>query len=134
VRKIVLAEGLKGGVALAVVSILFAVIGLSPSLTWVPELPLLAAAVLFPVAIIGIAGFRVGAQTRLVWAGALAGTLAGAIGGLVGGFAYVFFGKAMLNVAVGLVAGALGGATVGTTGALLSRRTGRPQTGPGTGT
>ena len=129
-----LAEGLKGGVAVAVVSMLFAVIGLSPSLTWVPELPLIAAAVLIPMAIIGVAGFRAGAQTRLVWAGALAGSLGGAIGGLVGGFAYVFFGKPTLNVAVGLVAGALGGAAIGTAGALVSRQTARRQIGSGTRT
>src|ERR1700704_3874681 len=80
-RSIILAEGLKGGVAMAVVAVVFAVVGLSPSLTWVPEIPLLAAAFLLPVAIIGVAGFRAGARTRGVPSGTLAGGLAGAIGG-----------------------------------------------------
>jgi hypothetical protein len=117
---------------MSVASILFALVGLSPSLTWVPEVPLLAAAVLLPIAIFGIAGFRAAARTRVVAAGALAGSLAGAIGGFVGGVSYVFFGKSALNIAVGLVAGAVAGAAIGTVGALLSRRTARAAAGPGT--
>ena len=117
---------------MSVASILFAVVGLSPSLTWVPEVPLIAAAVLLPIAIFGIAGFRAAARTRVVSAGALAGSLAGAIGGFVGGVSYVFFGKPALNIAVGLVAGAVAGAAVGTVGALLSRRTASAAAGPGT--
>lgn len=128
----VLSEGLTGAVAVSVAAIVFAVVGLSPSLTWVPEVPLLAAAVLLPIAILGVAGFRAGARTRLVAAGALAGGMAGAVGGLVGGAAYVLFGKPALNIAVGLVAGALAGAGIGTIGALLSRRTAQAETRPGT--
>jgi hypothetical protein len=115
---------------MSVASILFAVVGLSPSLTWVPEVPLLAAAVVLPIAILGIAGFRAGARTRLVRAGAFAGSLGGAIGGFVGGVAYVSFGKPALNVAVGLMAGGLGGAAIGMMGALLSRRTATADTRP----
>jgi hypothetical protein len=113
-------------------SILFAVVGLSPSLTWVPEVPLLAAAVLLAIAIFGIAGFRAGARAGVVQAGALAGGLAGALGGCVGGVSYVFFGKPALNIVVGLLAGAMAGAAIGTLGALLRRRTARAQPGPGT--
>jgi hypothetical protein len=115
---------------MSVASILFAVVGLSPSLAWVPEVPLLAAAVLLPIAIIGVAGFRAGARTRLLPAGSLAGSLAGAMGGFVGGVSYVFFGKPALNIAVGLVAGAVAGAAIGTMGALLSRRTARSDPDP----
>ena len=117
---------------MAVVAILFAVAGLSPSLTWVPEVPLLAAAVLLPVAIIGVTGFRAGARSTRLPAGTLAGALAGAIGGFVGGVSYVVFGKPALNIAVGLVAGAIAGGAIGTTGALFSRRTDRARSGPGT--
>jgi hypothetical protein len=116
---------------MGVVAALFAVVGLTPSLAWVPEVPLLAAAVLLPVAIIGIAGFRAGARTRRVLAGALAGGMAGAIGGFVGGASYVVFGKPPLNIAVGLMAGAVVGGAIGTAGALINRRTATTQAGPG---
>jgi hypothetical protein len=115
---------------MSLASILFAVVGLSPSLAWVPEVPLLSAAVLLPIAIFGIAGFRAAARTRLVQAGSLAGGLAGAIGGFVGGVSYVFFGKPALNVALGLAAGAVAGAAIGTMGALLNRRNATGEAGP----
>jgi hypothetical protein len=131
VRSIVVAEGLKAGVSMAVVAILFAIVGLSPSLTWVPEVPLLAAAVLLPVAIIAVTGFRAGVRSMRVPAGTLAGALAGAIGGCVGGVSYVVFGKPALNIAGGLVAGAMAGSAIGTIGALFSRRPDRGRSGPG---
>jgi hypothetical protein len=134
VRAIVVSEGLTGGVAMGVAAVVFAVVGLSPSLSWVPEVPLLAVAVLVPIAAFGIAGFRAGARTSRVLAGALAGGMAGAIGGFVGGVSYVVFGKPALNIAVGLLAGAVSGAAIGTAGALLSRRTARSQPGPGAST
>lgn len=104
-------------------SVLFAVVGLTPSFSWVPEVPLLVAGVLLPTAILGVTGFRAGARTRNVLAGALAAAIAGALGGFVGGVSYVVFGKPALNIAVGLLAGAVVGGAIGAAGALVSRRT-----------
>ena len=108
---------------MSAVAVLFAVVGLTPSFSWVPEVPLLAAGVLLPAAILGATGFRAGARSRNVFAGALAGAIAGALGGFVGGVSYVVFGKPALNIAVGLLAGAVLGGAIGATGALLGRRT-----------
>jgi hypothetical protein len=115
---------------MGVVTAMFALVGLSPSLSWVPEVPLLAAALVLPIAIIGIAGFRAAARTRRMLAGALSGGMAGAIGGFVGGVSYVFFGKPALNIAVGLLAGAVVGGLIGAGGALISRRTARTRPDP----
>jgi hypothetical protein len=123
-KRVILAEGLKGGVAMAVVAIVFAVVGLSPSMTWVPEVLLLAAAILVPVVILGVTGFRVGGRSTRVSAGTLAGALAGAIGGLAGGLSYVVFGKPTLNIVAGMLAGAMAGGVIGATGALVGRRVG----------
>ena len=128
---VVLVEGLRGGIAMGVAAVLFAVVGLTPSLSWVPEVPLLAAGALVPIAILGVIGFRAGARTRALSAGALAGGFAGAIGGCVGGVSYVVFGKPLLNIAVGLAAGAGTGAVIGTAGAFLNRRTSSSRPDPG---
>lgn len=111
-------------------AVLFAVVGLTPSFSWVPELPLLAAGVLLPTAILGVTGFRAGALTRSVLAGALAGVIAGALGGFVGGVSYVVVGKPALNIAVGLLAGAVVGGAIGASGGLLSRRAATSEAGP----
>ena len=122
VRRVVLFEGFRGSIAMSAAAVLFAVVGLSSSFSWVPEVPLLAAGVVLPSAILGVTGFRAGARTQTVLAGALAGAIAGALGGFVGGVSYVVFGKPALNIAVGLLAGAVVGAAIGAGGALLSRR------------
>ena len=105
--------------ALAVV--ILGVLGLSPSLTWIPEVPLLAAFALVPAAILGLTGARVGRLAGSVRAGSFAGAIAGAIGGCVGGLTYVAFGKPVVNVLIGLVAGLLGGGVVSTAGAWFGR-------------
>jgi hypothetical protein len=113
VRRIALSEGLRAGLALSAAVVVLAVLGLHPALTWIPEVPLLAAALVLPLGAFGLAGYRAGRRSRTVQAGALAGSLAGAIAGAVGGLAYVFFGKPMMNIAVGLVLGTFGGAIIG---------------------
>jgi hypothetical protein len=124
---IVVSEGLREGVILAVVAVGLGVAGLSPSFTWIPEVLLLALLVLVPAAILGVAGYRAGSRAGGVVPGALAGALAGAIGGFVGGLTYVAFGKPVLNVVVGMVGGALGGTIVGAIGAVLSARRDDPE-------
>jgi hypothetical protein len=107
---------------LALAAIVFAVLGLTPSLRWIPEVPLIVVAILVPIAVLGFTGYRAGSRWSRLEAGAMAGTVAGGIGGLVGGISYVVFGKSLLNIAVGLILGAIGGAIIGATGGLLARR------------
>ena len=109
------------GIVLGAGVAVLAVLGLTPALSWIPEVPLLGVAILLPVAACGLAGFRTGLGTGRVLAGALAGALAGSIGGALGGVSYVLFGKPVLNILVGLLLGAAGGAVVGAAGARLSR-------------
>jgi hypothetical protein len=108
-----LREGLRGAAVLAACVVVLAVLGLSPSLAWIPEVPLLATAVVVPVAVLGLTGYRAAQRDPRVLAGAIAGGLAGAISGAVGGVAYVAFGKPLLNLPVGVVVGLVGGATIG---------------------
>jgi hypothetical protein len=110
------------GVALGACVVVLAILGLTPSLSWIPELPLVGTAIVLPVAALGLTGFWAGRRTGRVLAGALAGAVAGCIGGAVGGMSYVLFGKSPLNVLVGLVLGAVGGVAAGAVGALLGRR------------
>jgi hypothetical protein len=121
-KSVVLIEGLREGVILVVVAVALGVAGLSPSLSWIPEVPLLAAFVLVPAMIIGVAGYRAGKREGRVTSGAVAGAIAGAIGGCAGGLTYVAFGKPAVNVVLGLAAGVVGGAVVGAIGARLSPR------------
>jgi hypothetical protein len=101
---------------LAAFAVVFAILGLSASLRWIPEIPLLLVAGLVPTAILVVVGYR---------AGALAGALAGAIGGGTGGVAFVVYGKPVINIPIGLVAGLVGGLALGTLGAIAGRRLGR---------
>ena len=107
---------------MALGAVILGVLGLSPSLTWIPEVPLLAAFVLVPTAILAVTGALVGRIDGSVRAGWFAGAIAGAIGGCVGGLTFVAFGKPVVNIAIGLVAGVLGGGVVRAAGAWFSRR------------
>jgi hypothetical protein len=98
---------------LAAFAVVFAILGLSASLRWIPEIPLLLVAGLVPAAILVVAGYR---------AGALAGALAGAIGGGTGGVAFVAYGKPVINIPILLVAGLVAGLVLGALGAALARR------------
>ena len=117
-----LAEGVRGGIALSLAVILLAVLGLTPSLRWIPEVPLIVAAIAVPVAGYALTGYRAGRRAGRMAAGALAGVVAGGISGAVGGIAYVLFGKPLLNVVVGLLLGAIGGGVIGAGGGVLGRR------------
>lgn len=123
----VLSEGLLGAAILSVVAIVFGVLGLSPSFTWIPEALLLIAFVLVPVGIAGAIGGRAGLRSGRVMAGALAGLIAGAIAGGAGGLTYVAFGKPVLNVLIATLGGALGAGLAGTVGAVLDLRRRRAQ-------
>jgi hypothetical protein len=100
-------------VILAVYAVAFAILGLSPSLRWIPEIPLLLVAGLGPTAILAVAGYR---------AGALAGAVAGAIGGATGGVAFVVSGKPVVNIPILLVAGLVAGLVLGALGVGAAQR------------
>ncbi len=121
-KSVVLSEGIREGLILGVVVVALGVAGLSPSFRWVPEVPLLAAFVVVPALVIGVAGYRAGGRAGRVAPGAFAGAIAGAIGGCVGGLTYVAFGKPVLNVVLGAAVGVVGGAIVGAVGARLGTR------------
>jgi hypothetical protein len=124
-RAVVLSAGLRGGAILVVAAtIVFGIVGLSSSFTWVPQAPLLAGFVLVQAGTLYLTGRRAGTRAASLMAGALAGAIAGALGGCAGGLTYLAFGKPAINILVGLLAGALEGGIVGGGGAwLASRRT-----------
>jgi hypothetical protein len=110
---VALAEGLRIGLALGVCVVIFAVLGLGPASSWIPEVPLIVAAVGVPIAGYALAGSRAAARTQRWPTGLAAGAVAGALSGAIGGASYVLFGKPLLNIPVGLVLGTIGGALVG---------------------
>jgi hypothetical protein len=125
VNDVIVRDGLQSGALLGLCAVALSVLGLTPALSWIPEAPLLGAAIVVPVAILVWTGFRSAARSGRLVAGPLTGVLAGAIGGCVGGIAYLIAGKPALNIGVGLLGGALAGAALGFAGALFgSRRTG----------
>jgi hypothetical protein len=121
-RPAVFIEGVGVGVGLSVCVVGLAFLSLSPTLSWIPEAPLLAAGLLLPLIAFGLAGYRAGRRSGRLVVGALAGAVAGAIAGGVGGLSYVFFGKPVLNVVVGLMLGSVTGALVGAAAASVGRR------------
>lgn len=123
--RIALSEGLGAGALLGACVVALAVIGLTPSLSWVPEIPLLGVAILLPLFVYGLTGYRAGLRSRQVLGGLVAGAVAGAVSGGIGGLSYVLFGKSLMNIAAGLLLGAVGGAVVGAVGARLGIRTQR---------
>jgi hypothetical protein len=117
-----LSEGLRWGGVLGALAIVLSILGLTPSLAWIPEVPLLTAAVLLPAAALAMAGFSAGRRSGRASAGVLAGAVAGGIGGGVGGICYVLFGKPVFNVVAGLCLGLVGGGLLGGLGALVALR------------
>jgi hypothetical protein len=115
-----LVDGLRWGSVLAVFAIAFGVLGLTPSLTWIPEIPLLLAGAIAPVLLLGCAGRRAVLHSGDRSNGFIAGAVAGSVGGLAGGACYVAYGKPALNLLVGLVAGFAGGASIGGLAGLLA--------------
>lgn len=100
----------------------FAILGLTPSLRWIPEVPLLLVSVLVPIAILTVAGYRAARASGRILPGAFSGALAGGIGGAAGGVGFVVYGKPALNIPIGLVAGIAGGLLWGALGAIAARR------------
>src|SRR6202171_4828908 len=93
--------GVRAGAVLAAFAIVFAILGLTPSLSWIPEIPLLAIAGVVPIALLTVTGYRAWKSFRRTLMAAIAGATAGGIGGCAGGVAYVGYGKAGLHGVVG---------------------------------
>ena len=117
-----LKAGFRGGAILGAFTVVFAVLGLTPSLSWIPEAPLLAVAGVVPAAIILLVGYRSYKATRDTVSGLISGATAGALGGLVGGLAYVAYGKSPVNIVAGLASGAIAGGLFGQIGAVAAHR------------
>ena len=122
---VVLREARAGALVLSACAIVLAILGLTPGLQGIPEVPLLTAAVLVPVGVCGVSGYRAAQRAGRVRAGAVAGALAGAAAGGVGGLCYLFFGKSAFNVPAGIVLGLIGGAAIAAVGALFGQRAAR---------
>jgi hypothetical protein len=84
-----LAEGLRAGIALGAFVIVLGVLGLGPTVSWVPEAPLVTVAIAVPVIGLTLTGFRGSRHTGHLSAGILAGTVAGAITGVIAGLAFL---------------------------------------------
>jgi hypothetical protein len=84
-----LAEGLRAGIALGAFVIVVGVLGLGPTVSWLPEAPLVTVAIAVPVIGLTLTGFRSFRRQGRLRAGLLTGALAGAIVGLVGGLAFL---------------------------------------------
>jgi hypothetical protein len=117
-----LTAGVRAGAALAVFAILFAILGLTPSLSWIPEVPVLTIAGLVPIALLTVTGYRTWKKSGSILMGAIAGATAGGIGGCTGGMAYVFFGQPLFNVVAGTIVCVVAGAVLGAVGALVAAR------------
>ena len=113
---------MQGGAILGVLAVVFAVLGLTPSLTWIPEAPLLLIAAVLPAAILLVTGYRTYRATRDSISGLVSGAMAGALGGIAGGAAYVVYGKSAFNLVTGLLAGAIAGGFFGQIGAVGAQR------------
>lgn len=114
-----------GGLMLAGFSVAFAVVGLSPGFSWVPEALLLGAAVFVPAVVLAWTGWRAARRANGIATAAFVTATAGLIGGGVAGTMYVLYGKSPLNVPIGLAAGAIAGSFVGGLTAALALRLGR---------
>ena len=115
------ALGVSGGLSLAFTVVAFAVVGLGPWFTWVPDVAFVAAAGAVGVISLATTGARARGVTSSVREGANAAALAGAIGGLAAGICYVAFGRGLANLVILPTIGAVGGAIVGTAAAWWRR-------------
>ena len=102
--------------------VLLGFVGLTPELSWVPEVPLLAVSVLVPLVGYVVTGFRAERRFGRIRNAIFASAVAGVVSGLAGGLSFVLFGKSLLNLPIGVVLGCLAGAAWGAVGAIVSAR------------
>jgi len=108
-----LSVGISGGISLAFAVVVFAVVGLGPWFTWVPDSVLIIAVAAIGVIDLARAGARGRALTGWVRDGASAAALAGAIAGFAAGACFVVFGKGVENLVILPAIGAVAGVVIG---------------------
>ena len=124
-RRFTVALGVRAGIVLSAFVVLLGFVGLTPELSWVPEVPLLAVSVLVPLVGYVVTGFRAERRFGRIRNAIFASAVAGVVSGLAGGLTFVLFGKSLLNVPVGITLGFAAGAVWGTVGAIMSARSRR---------
>ena len=105
--------GISAGISLSFAVTVFAVVGLGPWFTWVPDSVLIISAAAVGVIDLARAGARGRALTGWVRDGASAATLAGAIAGFAAGACYVVFGQGALDLVILPIIGAVTGLLIG---------------------
>jgi len=108
-----LSIGISTGISLSFAVVVFAVVGLGPWFTWVPDSVLVIAAAAVGVIDLARAGARGRALTGWVRDGATAAALGGAIAGVAAGACFIVFGKGIANLAILPVVGAAAGLVIG---------------------
>jgi hypothetical protein len=110
------------GILLSAFVVLLAFVGLTPALSWVPEVPLLGVSVLIPLVAYTVTGYRAGRRSGRVASGVIASAVAGVVSGFAGGLSFVLFDKPLLNIPVGVALGCIAGALWGAIGAIVGLR------------
>ena len=93
--------------------VVFAVVGLGPWFTWVPDSVFIIAIAAIGVIDLARAGARGRQLTGWIRDGATAAALAGAIAGVAAGMCFVVFGKGIENLVTLPVIGAVAGLVIG---------------------
>jgi hypothetical protein len=92
-----LSEGRRAGLVLGAFVVVVGVLGLGPTVSWLPEAPLVTVAIAVPVIGLALTGFRGFRRAGHLSAGILAGTLAGAITGVVAGLALLALDQVFID-------------------------------------
>jgi hypothetical protein len=92
-----LAEGLRAGIALGAFVIVVGALGLGPTVSWLPEAPLVTVAIAVLVIGLTLTGFRGFRRAGHLRVGMLNGALAGAITGVVGGLAFLVLDQTFID-------------------------------------
>jgi hypothetical protein len=116
-----LSVGISTGISLSFAVVVFAVVGLGPWFTWVPDEVLIIAVAAVGVIDLARAGARGRRLTGWIRDGATAAALAGAIAGVAAGMCFVLFGNGIENLVVLPLIGAVSGIGVGTIAAWWRR-------------
>jgi len=104
---------------LSVFVVALAFVGLSPALSWLPEVPLLGVSVLIPLVGYAVTGYRAGRRSGRVASGVIASAVAGVVSGFAAGLSFVLFDKPLLNIPVAMALGCIAGAVWGAVGAIV---------------
>jgi len=108
-----LSVGISFGISLSFAVVVFAVVGLGPWFTWVPDSVLIIAAAAVGIIDLARAGARGRQLTGWIRDGVTAAALAGAIAGIAAGIPFVVYGEGAEYLAILPLIGALSGLVIG---------------------